>query len=76
MDWLKKHGDTAAILTVLLMAYFWVDSKFDNMSVKIADLQKQVYEIEKDVAIIRTVMIMKNIYPEQMANVESDHTNS
>jgi len=53
MDWFKQHADTIAIITTFI-ACFW------NLNTKIND-------IEKDVTIIKTVLVMKNIMPSELA---------
>ncbi len=53
MDWFKKHTDTVIVLGAILSSVLWMNGKF-------ADL-------EKDVTIIKTVLIMKNIMPIEMA---------
>lgn len=58
MDWFKKHGDTIAILGTFALC-FW------NMNEKMND---RLTAIEKDVAIIKTVLIMKQIMPCELAH--------
>lgn len=53
MDWFKKHTDTALILTAIISSMLWMNGKFN--------------EIEKDITIIKTVLIMKNIMPTELA---------
>lgn len=60
MDWFKQHADTIAILGTFALC-FW------NMNEKMND---RLTAIEKDVAIIKTVLIMKQIMPCEMAHHE------
>jgi hypothetical protein len=53
MEWLKKHVDSVIILVGILGATLWMNGK--------------VNEIEKDVAVIKTVLIMKDILPKEIA---------
>jgi hypothetical protein len=53
MDWFKKHVDTVIILTAFAASVLWMNGKFN--------------ELEKDITIIKTVLIMKNIMPIEMA---------
>lgn len=53
MDWFKKHVDTVIILGGILTSIIWMNAKFNN--------------IEKDVAVIKAVLIMKNILPPELA---------
>lgn len=54
MDLFKKHVDTVIILTGILASVLWMNGKFN--------------EIEKDITIIKTVLIMKNIMPIELAS--------
>lgn len=60
MENIKKHADTVIILLTivssLLGSTMWMNSKFNDL--------------EKDIAIIKTVLIMKNIMPTELANGE------
>ena len=54
MDWFKKHTDTVIVLTAIVGSMLWMNGKFNA--------------IEKDVAIIKTVLIMKQIMPCELAH--------
>ncbi len=56
MEWMKKHVDTVIILGAFGAALLWMNGKFN--------------EIEKDITIIKTVLIMKNIMPTELAHKE------
>lgn len=56
MEWFKKHVDTAIILGAFGTSLLWMNGKFN--------------EIEKDIAIIKTVLVMKNILPAELAKEE------
>lgn len=53
MNWFSKHVDTVVILGAILTAVLWMNSKFN--------------ELEKDITVIKTVLIMKGIMPELLA---------
>lgn len=53
MNWLSKHADTAVVLGAILSSVIWMNAKFN--------------ELEKDMAVIKTVLIMKGIMPETLA---------
>ena len=55
-NWFKKHIDTIVVLGSILSSMLWMNSKFNDL--------------EKDVAIIKTVLVMKNIMPCEMAQKE------
>ncbi len=56
MEWFKKHTDTVIILTAFAASILWMNGKFNDL--------------EKDITIIKTVLIMKNIMPVELAHVE------
>jgi hypothetical protein len=56
MEWFKKHTDTAIVLTAILGSMLWMNGKFNDL--------------EKDVVIIKTVLIMKGIMPNELAKQE------
>jgi hypothetical protein len=53
MDWMKKHADTAIVVTAIAGSMLWMNGKFN--------------QIEKDIAIIKTVLVMKEILPKELA---------
>ncbi len=53
MEWFKKHVDAVMVIGALLSCMLWMNGKFN--------------EIEKDVAVIKTVLIMKQIMPNELA---------
>lgn len=53
MEWFKKHVDTVIILTGILGSVLWMNSKFNDL--------------EKEMAVVKTVLIMKDIYPKELA---------
>ncbi len=65
MEWFKKHVDTVIILTAFATSIFWMNSKFTDVGNRFSD-------IEKDLAVIKTVMIMKNIMPVELAKVDRE----
>ncbi len=60
MDWIKKHVDTVIVLGGLLSCVLWMNGRFNEVDSRFSAL-------EKDVAIIKTVLVMKNIMPCEMA---------
>jgi hypothetical protein len=53
VDWLKKHTDTCIIIAFVVGAALWM-----NNSIK---------DLQKDVAVIKTVLIVKGIMPTELA---------
>lgn len=61
MDWIKKHVDTVIILSAFGASVLWMNSQFNGVGSRFS-------EIEKDLAVIKTVLILKNIMPSELAH--------
>ena len=53
MDWFKKHTDAVIILASFAACMLWMNGKFNDL--------------EKDMAVIKTVLIMQKIMPAELA---------
>ena len=53
MNWLKQHADTIVILSTFAACFWSLNEKFTE----------KLTAIEKDLAVIKTVLIIKNIMP-------------
>jgi hypothetical protein len=53
MEWFKKHTDTALVLSAILGTVIWMNGRFN--------------QIEKDILVIKTVLVMKGIMPTELA---------
>lgn len=60
MEWFKKHVDTVIVLGGILTTVVWMNGKF-------SDVHARLNEIEKDIFMIKTVMIMQKIMPTELA---------
>lgn len=58
MEWLKRHTDLVIMLSAFASAMLWMNGKFND--------------IEKDIAIIKTVLVMKNIMPAELCKKEME----
>jgi hypothetical protein len=56
MDCLKKHTDTVIVLGAILSSVMWMDGKFNQVDQRFSNL-------EKDLAVMKAVLIMKWIMP-------------
>jgi phosphosulfolactate synthase (CoM biosynthesis protein A) len=65
MDWIKKHVDTVVVLGGILTSVLWMNGKFN-------EIENKINELEKEIIIIKTVMIMKNIMPTELAYTTID----
>lgn len=61
MELFKKHVDTVFILTGILASVLWMNGKFN-------DIDRKFNEIEKEISTVKTVLIMKNIMPIELAS--------
>ena len=53
MDWFKQHTDTVIVIGALISSMLWMDGKFNKL--------------EMDMAVIKTVLIMKDVMPKELA---------
>ncbi len=53
MELLKKHADAIAVIFTILSCMIWINGKFNSL--------------ETDMAIMKTVLIMKNVMPPELA---------
>jgi len=58
MDWMKKHVDTVIVLGGILSAVLWMNSRFNGL--------------EKDMLVIKTVLIMKDIMPKELCKTHNE----
>jgi len=65
MDIFKKHTDTIAIIAAILTSVLWMNGKFNEMD-------QRFYEIDKELSIVKTVLILKNIMPIELASHEGE----
>lgn len=60
---MKKHVDTVVVLGAILSSVFWMNSQFNSIDNRFALM-------EKDIAVIKTVLMMKNIMPNELCKAE------
>lgn len=65
MEWFKKHTDTVIILGGILASVFWMNGKF-------SDVDKRFSNLEKEMAVVKTVMVMKQIMPPELAKGDAE----
>jgi len=58
-SWFKKHADTAVTLGSILATFIWMHGELMSIS-------NRLNNVEKDITMIRTVLILKNIVPNEM----------
>ncbi len=62
-EWFKKHSDTLSIITSVILSVLWMNSQFNAIN-------NRFNELEKEITIVKTVLIMKNIMPVELAKCE------
>lgn len=56
MEWVKKHTDTVIVLGGILASVFWMNGRFNQVDARF-------HELEKEVAVIKTVLVVRGIMP-------------
>ena len=71
MDWLKKHADAFYVICSIAIGVVWMTNQTIIMKDVITSTEKNlVYRIsllEKDIAVIKASMILKDIIPSELA---------
>ncbi len=67
MEWLKKHTDTVIVLGAILSSVLWMNGKFSHIDHRFA-------YFEKEMAVMKTVLIMQKIMPAEMAKTDKTYT--
>ena len=65
MDFFKKHADAIVTISVIVGSLVWMNGKFN-------ELEKDIAKVDKEVSILRTVMIMKNIMPNELVHEDKE----
>lgn len=60
-NWFSKHVDTVIVLSGIVGSLIWMNNKFNK-------IQERFAVVEKDLAIIKAVLIIKNIMPTELSN--------
>jgi len=53
MEWFKKHADTVVVLGAIISSIAWMNGRFS--------------QIDKEILMIKTVLLVKGIYPSELA---------
>lgn len=59
MDWIKKHSDAVMVLSAIVSSMLWMNGKFTA-------IDSQFSNVEKELAVIKAVMVMRNIMPPEL----------
>jgi len=70
-SWLQKHSGELTILVAILAAccgsLLWMSGKFATLE---RDMSTRFTAIEKDMAVIKAVLVIKQIMPNELAKAE------
>lgn len=67
MEFFKKHLDTAFIVLSIITSVICINN---NLNQKFTEVNQKFSEIEKDLAVIKAVLILKGIMPQELAKGE------
>lgn len=70
-NWFSKHAETLTVIASLLGGFIWMDSKFATVDAKFDKVNERLSAVEKDIAVIRTVLSLKGINCNDMAAREN-----
>lgn len=84
MRWLKQNVDSFVVLSSIISAVVWMTSQMSNnkedltslIMKKEKTLDRRIFSIEKDVAVIKGVLISKDIFPSMIITKEEKYLNS
>lgn len=59
-NWFSKHVDTVIVLTAILSSILWMNGKF-------SDIEKEISRIDKEISVIKAILIVRHILPPDLA---------
>ena len=80
MLWLKKHADSVSVITAVVAATWFISKLVYGIEIrsdeKLVAMEKRIDDrfvsLEKDMAVIKAVLIMKGNMPKELAT-NADH---
>lgn len=67
MDLIKKHVDTVIVLGGIISSILWMNHKFTQVDNKFAKMDLKFADIEKDLAVMKAVLITRGEFPKELA---------
>lgn len=67
MELFKKHVDTVIILAAFASSILWMNGKFNDVDKQFSQVDKKFAEVHQDLSVIKTVLILKQIMPPELA---------
>ncbi len=65
MEWFTKHADALSVISAIIISMIWMNGKFN-------DVEREISSLKTDIAIVKTVLIMKQIMPPELAKGEAE----
>ncbi len=65
--WFKKHVDTVIVLAGVLGCFLWMNSNFNCLQL---EMNKRFSLMEKEMAVMKTVLFMNGNYPKELAKAD------
>lgn len=62
-EWLREHVELFSIAALIFSGFLWMNGKFN-------DIDKQFAVVKQEIAVMKTVLIIKNIMPSELAKNE------
>ena len=69
MDWFKQHADTAVVIGAIAASLCWMNASINELR---DELRTDIARLDKDLAIVKTVLIMQKMMPCEMAHEAQD----
>ena len=63
MDWIKKHADSAVVLSAVVVSVCWMNGKFDEVSEKFSVIERQISDVRTDLAVVKTALVIRGVLP-------------
>jgi len=63
-NWFSKHVDTVVVLTAIMSSILWMNGKF-------SDIEKEIFRIDKEISVIKAILIVRHILPQDLAISEA-----
>lgn len=77
-NWVQRHGESIGVVSailIIMIGFNWntsnqfqsIDTRLNILDDRLYCLEKDMGEIKTDLAVVKTVLIMKNILPQELA---------
>lgn len=74
-NWFNQHVDTISVLGTLAVGFLWFNSQISDVKTDISNVRMEVKDVQNELGIIKTVLIMQRIMPAELAIHKDDQDN-